>query len=42
MNETLGNIASILPLGVAVAEEESGKHSRAAVVKEEEVGVRVQ
>jgi hypothetical protein len=40
MNETLGNIASILHLGVAaVEEEESDGCSRAAVVEEEEVGV---
>jgi hypothetical protein len=40
MNETLGNIASILPLGVAaVEEEESVGRSRAAAVEEEEAGV---
>jgi hypothetical protein len=41
MNETLGHIASILPLGVATVEEESGGRSRVAMAKEEEVGVRV-
>jgi hypothetical protein len=41
MNETLGNIASILPLGVAVTEEEeSVGRSREAAVEEEEVGMR--
>jgi hypothetical protein len=41
MNETLGNIALILPLGVAVVEEEeSGRRSRAASSKEEEAGMR--
>jgi hypothetical protein len=40
MNKTLGSIASILPLGVAAAEEESIGRSRVAAAEEEEAGMR--